>query len=872
MPELTQSAFTSGELDPSLHRRLELAKFDSGATKIENFFVHTHGGVSNRPGFEFVAEVKDSSAVTRLIPFEFNTEQTYIIEVGNLYMRFIKDGAQITESNKTITGATQANPVVITSSSHGYSNGDEIYITGVVGMTSLNGGRFTIANKTTNTFELAGIDGTGFSSYTSGGVCNRIFEIATPYPTADIPNLKFTQSADTMTICHTSHAPRNLTRTGHTAWTLSTITFGATTSAPGSISATATGSGSTSWEYTVTAVDENTAAESVAGTPNSATNAAALTTTAFNTITWAAVTGAASYNVYIKKGGIFQFIGTADALTFKDDGIAPDPDVSPPQNKTIFNTTNEFPATTAYYKQRQVYAQTNNNPQNIFLSVIGDFPNFNTSLPLKDDDAITYRLVCRQVNEIRHLVPLDDLIILTSGGEWIGVGDDSGVVSPLTFNVTIEEYTGASDRNPPIIVNNSVVFVEARGESVRDLGYKLDVDGYTGNDLTILVRHLFEGFTISEWTFAKVPYSIIWAVRNDGMLLGLTYNREQEVFAWHRHVLGGNFGECTITVTDFANIAVGTTLALKKSDGTTVTFTSEAVSGSAPDETLGFRPNTNNNTTADNIFTAINAHADFVVENPAANVVTIRETLKTGSGLLTIVSSDTTRLATTDQAPSVVESVSSTPETFDANEDGVYVIVKRTIGGTTKRYIERLKKRIFATKEDSFFVDSGLTYDSTPVSTITGLDHLEGQTVSILADGNILPRQKVSNGSVSLGSLTFSKVHVGLPITATIEMLPLDVVLSSARETSVSRQKNATEMTLFLEDTTGLQVGKDVDNLVNIAARQFETFGSPAELKSDEICIKIGPEWKFRKRPVITQSQPVPAKVLGVSVDLALGG
>ena len=871
MPELTQSAFTSGELDPSLHRRLELAKFDAGATKLENFFVHTHGGVSNRPGFEFVAEVKDSSAVTRLIPFEFNTEQTYVIEVGNLYMRFIKDGAQITESDKVITAATQANPVVITSSSHGYVNGDEVYITSVVGMTNLNGGRFTVANKTTNTFELSGTDGTGFGAYTSGGVCNRIFQITTPYPTADISNLKFTQSADTMTICHTSHAPRNLTRTGHTAWTLTTITFGATTTAPGSISATATGSGTATWEYTVTAVDENTAAESVAGTANSATNATVLTTAAFNTITWAAVTGAASYNVYRKKGGLFQFLGTADALTFKDDGIVPDSDISPPQNKTVFNTTDEFPATTAYYKQRQMFAQTNNNPQNIFLSVIGDFPNFNTSLPLREDDAITYRLVCRQVNEIRHLVPLDDLIILTSGGEWVGVGNDSGVVSPLTFNVTIEEYTGSSEV-PPIIVNNSVVFVEARGESVRDLGYKLDVDGYTGNDLTILVRHLFEGFTISEWTFAKVPYSIIWAVRNDGTLLGLTYNREQEVFAWHRHVLGGNFGECTVTVTDFANIAVGTTLVLTKTDGTTVTFTSEAVSAAAPAETLGFRPNASNNTTADNIFTAVNAHADFTVENPAANVVTIRETLKSGSGKLSVVSSDTTRLAVTVEGISVVESVTSVPETFDANEDAVYVIVKRTIGGATKRYIERLKKRIFATKEDSFFVDSGLTYDSTPVSTITGLDHLEGQTVAILADGNILSRQNVSDGAVSLGSLTFSKVHIGLPITATIEMLPLDVVLSTARETSVSRQKNATELTLFLEDTTGLQVGKDQDNLVTIAARQFETFGSPAELKSDEVCIKIGPEWKFRKRPVIQQSQPVPAKVLGIAVDLALGG
>ena len=112
--------------------------------------------------------------------------------------------------------------------------------------------------------------------------------------------------------------------------------------------------------------------------------------------------------------------------------------------------------------------------------------------------------------------------------------------------------------------------------------------------------------------FQQSPDSIIWCVREDGQLAALTYQRSENVVSWTRHKLGGHFAEATVTVSDYTNIAVGTTLKLNKSDGTSVTFTSEAAGASSPSETLGFRPYTNNNTTADNIFTAINAHADFV--------------------------------------------------------------------------------------------------------------------------------------------------------------------------------------------------------------------------------------------------------------------
>ena len=160
--------------------RTDFDKYTSGAKKKENMLVHPQGAATRRVGTQFISEVKTSANKTRLIPFEFSTTQTYMLEFGNQYIRFFKDKGQITESNKTITAITAANPAVVTSNSHGYYNGDFVIITGVVGMTEVNGNRVLVADKTTNTFELQDKDGvdinsTGFTAYSSGGVSNKVF-------------------------------------------------------------------------------------------------------------------------------------------------------------------------------------------------------------------------------------------------------------------------------------------------------------------------------------------------------------------------------------------------------------------------------------------------------------------------------------------------------------------------------------------------------------------------------------------------------------------------------------------------------------------------------------------------------------------------
>jgi len=230
------SSFVAGEISPRLEGRTNLEKYRNGLSELTNMVVMPHGGVTRRPGTEYLGEVKDSSVKTRLIPFQFKTSDTYILEFGDQVMRVYRNDLSVLESSsKSITGATQTNPVVITSSSHGLSNGDEVYIDSLGGMTEVNNRNYLVANVTTNTFALQNlfaenIDGTGFTAYTSGGSATKIYEQSTPYAAADIFDLRFAQSADVMYIVHPSYAIRQLTRTGHNSWSFSTLSITGTPS------------------------------------------------------------------------------------------------------------------------------------------------------------------------------------------------------------------------------------------------------------------------------------------------------------------------------------------------------------------------------------------------------------------------------------------------------------------------------------------------------------------------------------------------------------------------------------------------------------------------------------------------------------------
>ena len=839
--ELTN--FTGGELSPRLDGRTDLTKYSAGCSTLENLVVYPHGSAARRPGSTFIAEVADSDNITRLIPFEFSTTQTYMLEFSNLKMRVYKDKGAVLEGDKTITGITQANPAVVTATSHGYSNGDEVLISGVSGMTEVNGKRFLVADKTTNTFELQDKDGvdinsTSFTAYTSGGVSNKVFELATPYTTAQLFDLKFAQSADVMYITHPEHEVEKLSRTGHTSWTLTDVDF---TKGP--------------------MQDANT------------------TDTTLNPGQSAVGTGialVASATTGINSGS--GFLSTdVGRFVFLNSGYAKITAVTNTTNATIeiltalsgasatadwrlgaFSDTTGHPSSVTFFEQRLVFAGTTNQPQTVFFSKSGDYENMDANIggTVADDDAIIYTIASNQVNAIRFMTATRTLIIGTAGGEFtVSGGSVDTAITPTNILIKKQSNHGAANVDA-IAVGNATLFLQRAKRKIRELAYNFDVDGYIAPDMTILAEHISEG-GLTQIAYQQEPNQLVYAVRGDGELVGLTYQREQQVTAWHRHIFGGRFGNATITVTDFANIADGTRIVLTKADGTTTTFTSATSATSGK-----FHTTSSNNQTATNLKTLIDADSDFTA-TVSSNVVTITESSPLSTGFLTITSlDDSTRLTKTDEGKAVCESVAVIPT--DDTEYEVYVIVKRTINGATRRFVEVLNVFDFdQTDNTSFnFLDSALSYSGSAVSTISGLDHLEGQTVSILADGATHPDKTISSGSITLDR-SAKNVKVGLAYTSLLQTMRLNA--GSQNGTSQGKTKRIYDITVRMFETIGVEVGPNLNDMERIP------FRSSADLMDEGIPPFTGDkEVEFRGNYetdgfiFVRQTQPLPFTILSL--------
>ncbi len=849
---LALTSFTAGELSAKMDGRTDFEKYQSGCKTLENMLVHPQGMASRRVGTQFISEIKTSANKTRLIPFEFSTTQTYMLEFGNQYIRFFKDKGQILEGDKTISAITKANPGVVTATSHGYSDGDFVVISSVAGMTEVNGKTFKVSNKTTNTFELEDIDGndvntSSYSTYTSGGTANKIYQITTSYTTAQLFELKFAQSADVLYITHPSHEVSKLSRTGHTSWTLSEVDFAET------------------GPY----MDANTTATTI--TPASSGTGTGVNFTASSTT---GVNGGDGWQT-TDVGRILKFNSGEAKITARTNTTVvvctitkafANTDATASWQLGSWSDTTGFPSCVSFFQQRLVFAGTTEEPQTVYFSKSGDYENMTSGTNAAD--AMIYTIASNQVNAIRYLKSQRTLIIGTTGGEYTVDADGTdAAVTPSNVNIRKQSSYGSANVDA-LTVGNAVVFLQRAKRKIRELAYNFDQDSYVAPDLTIL-NDTVTKTGINEMEFQQSPDSIIWGVREDGQLAALTYQRSENVVSWTRHKLGGHFAEATITVSDYDNIATGTTLKLNKSDGTSVTFTSEAAGASSPSETLGFRPYTNNNTTADNIFTAINAHADFTVENPAAAVVTIRESSHAATGFLTIESSDNDRLTVSDEGHPVVESVASISGSL--NEDELWVIVKRTIDGTTRRYVECFTDFDFdETAQTSFhFVDSGLSYDGTATTSITGLEHLEGETVTIIADGGTHAAKTVSSGAITLDRSS-KKVKVGLGYNSILQTMRLEGGAGQYEGTAQSKTKRISKVTLRLFETVGAKVGPSLSKLETIP---FRTTSDPMDtpvstfLAGDKT-IEFDDDYNSDGFVFVKQDQPLPLSVCAIYPEL----
>lgn len=879
-----QPSFAKGELAPSLFGRVDLAAYRVGAARLRNMFVEYRGGVSNRPGTQALGRCKATfGQPPRFIPFTFSTTQAYVLEFGQQYMRVIMNGGYVLEPSFTVTNVTQASPgVVTTSAPHGFSNGDQVYIAGVLGMTQVNstvGKQYLVAGKTATTFQLADLDGTlidtsAYSAYTSGGTVARVFTLTTTYQWSDLPTLKYTQSADVLTLTHPAYPPANLTRTSHYSWTLTDITFQASVQVPTSVTVVNTGGGTgLDYYYVVTALTDDPAEESIASSSGSVANKGALdqTTGKNNTISWTApATGPAParYNIYkaspiantLTAPTTFGLIGQSTGLSFVDANFAPDFTQTPPTHQNPFAAANDYPGVVTYFQQRKVFAATNNDPETFWMSRPGSFANMDTSDPVQDSDAITGTLASNQVNAILHLVAMQSgLIALSSGGAWqISGGSPGAVVSPGTITAQAQAFVGAHPHVPPLTINYDILFVQNKGSIVRDLAYNFYVNIYTGTDMSVLSSHLFEDHQIQEWAYAEEPHKIIWAVRDDGILLGFTYLKEQDVYAWTRHDTQGLFISVA-SITEGAAAFVGG--AVTPTEDAVYFVVARRINGTwnyyaerMADRDLG--ANYELNIPGD---PAKSWFLDCALQYP---LVYPNATLTPGAATGTAVTFTTDNPVFTSAMVGNIIRIGGGIGTITAYNaaDSVTVNIKQDI----QAVIPDVPSGETAAPIPAAPGDWSCT---APVTTVTGLDHLAGMTVGVLADGNYIGTKTVSaSGTITLTNAA-DVIVAGLLYTAQLQTMRLDIGDPNIQ----GKRKSISALNVIVNESRGWQYGSTFDDLVPHREGPPPGYGLPIPLFSNVPHVIMPSQFTVEGQVCIQQDVPLPLTVLGIVPEVQIG-
>jgi hypothetical protein len=693
---------------------------DEAAAQPTGSWISEHNEGANAPTLNVTVLEDTAKDPVRLIPFEFSTEQAYILEFGKGYMRVMKDGGVVLESTKAISATTNATPVVVTTATHGYADGDEVFITGT-GVAAIDGKYWYIKVLTTTTFQLLGSTAPGSTSAT--GTSARVYTLTTPYEVSgDVSALSFAQSADTLYIAHPNYPPAKVTRTGHASWTHTQISFDYFPFAPENRD-----------EAITVSANNNTGAITLVSSSPIFTSDMVGSYMKLRDIPeshnapWAEQTdfnpgGEDPYTEFIAGGGSAavgdRVHNDGKVYSLEDLNGRPRTGKVPPTHetgtepdgswswtfvnygygyaqitgftsttqvnatvikalpKTITSVTfgtfrwsfgawsesSGYPNSVVFFEDRLIWGGPADNPDTFFCSRTGRYEDHRATD--EDDSAMVLTLNSGQVNSIQWMVAQSVLQIGTTGGEWASKESDDPL-TPINVGARIKQRSTYGSRSvAPAAVENVVLFVQRSGRKLRELTPPSSLDSSTEEapDMTLLAEDYTTGI-LSALAFQSEPSRVLWAIMEDGGLYGFTYEKSQQVTGWHRHPLGG--------------------------DG-------------------------------------------------------------------------------------AVESIAVIPHP-DGDKDQLWAVVRRSIGGVTRRYLEALDPQWMPGDAiaNAFFVDSGLTYSGSAATTISGLGHLEGQTVAVLADGMYVGTQTVSSGAITLTTAA-STVQVGLPYSATLETLRLE--------------------------------------------------------------------------------------------------
>ncbi|WP_116327661.1 hypothetical protein [Klebsiella aerogenes] len=818
-----QPSFSGGEIAPSLYGRIDMAKYQVALRKCDNFIVRQYGGVENRPGTQFIAAAKYPDRKCRLIPFQFSTVQTYALEFGHNYMRVIKDGGLV---------------------------------------------------------------------LTAGDV---IYELATPYADSDVFGLKFTQSADVMTIVHPSYPPKELRRYAHDNWQIvdvetrngpfedinvdeSVTVYASGTTGTITLTANSAIFGSEQvgklfyleqpavdsvpvWETSkTTAIDDIRRADSNYYRANTAGKTGTLRPSHTEGMAWDGWGGTGDDDTGVQWEYLHSGFGIARITAVAGDGLSATADVISriPENavgsdkasykwaRYAWNSVNGYPATVVYYQQRLYFAASSAYPQTIWASRTGDYKDFGKSNPVQDDDRIVYTYAGRQVNEIRHLIDVGSLVVLTSGGEFVATGDQNKVLTPSSFSLSSQGSNGSSDV-PPIAVSNIALFIQEKGSVVRDLAYSFDVDGFQGNDLTILANHLFQKRSIIDWSFCIVPFSSAFCVRDDGKLLVLTYLRDQQVFAWSPQSSAGKF-ESTCGIGEGSEDAIYFVVN-RTINGQVVRYI----------ERLSSRQFTND---LDAFF--VDSGLSYDGRNTEARTATISG----GSGNwsyqvpYTLTVSGGSYFSSGDVGAQIqfpytgTDPVDGTDVAMQLRCDIVSVESGNSVTITANRDIPAVLQ------------NTATTNWTMARQTFSGLEHLEGQTVNILSDASVEPQKVVTGGTVTLEK-PGGVVHIGLPINAQFETLDINI---NGQETLLDKKQLISTVTLVVNASRGIWASTPGGQWYEYPQREFEFYDDPVEDATGKVEVKLDSNWEKNGRLKIRQTDPLPLSVLAVIPRITVGG
>lgn len=922
-------AFAAGELSPTLYGRSDLDKFDLGLARAENCFVDYRGGVSNRPGTHFIDFVEHDDLPTKYFPFIFDPVafDSLVLLFGHEYVAFIQNGSYLFDStsSQNVTNISATNPAIATVAGHGLAEGDVVRFDTSDTIPELEGSTFLIGATTLDTFAIMGSHTVGFDgtdiSFSSATV-EPILKLSTPYAASDLTRLRAHQNKNLVRLTHIDYSIHDLIRDDEGDWTLTEAEIGATTPAPDNLASNPSSSGSAGMMWVVTAIGSG-GEESVGSIPHIETESVDYTSTAGSLkLTWDPVMGASSYNIYrsllladgddVSQAMSVGYVGTSFGPEFVDNNIVPDFTVTPPQHVdpfadstiTFIEMTNggsgynkdatatitdpdgsgfvgypivddsgvilgvvivnggsgytdptvvfagggssaaadaevgpadgNKPGVSTTFQQRQEYAGSRNQPLTLWGSRPRLIDNFDVARVVIDSDSYEYDIDSTQASRLEHLVPMRaGMLVMSPGGVWQFTGGEAVAVTPLNALGEPQTATGAANVEP-LRIDTDVYYVENKGFTVRLLTFNELAKVFQGRDISILSNHLF-GMTrqILRWAWAQAPHKLIWSVRSDGALLALTTVQEQEVFAWTRNFTKGLF-EDVVTVQE-GNID-RTYVMVKRLLNGRWTKTIELID----DRTFEHVENAwfvdcglelpqifpDANLTA----SAPSGTATFTADAAVFEAGDVGKVLRVGGGKATI-------------------------ETFNSSTE---------VEGTFAREMTAV---VPEGGEDTPLVALSGSWTLDPfVTQLSGLWHLEGETLSILADGSVAPEVTVSDGMLTLQDPA-SRVIVGLPYSMRLRTLPL----TEPSAIIEGRRKRVVALVSRLNESRGLRMGAKESKLYELKERTTEPPGEPIVLIDGMRHILVSTPFEREGATYFQQDYPLPTTLLSVVIDAEVG-